>query len=677
MGRDQLTAIVLIVVMIVGAGSVLVLATQPTRPPIDSYVYEMEPYNGYFIVSIDPHYHYGDDGSIAVIEQVYETLYTYPWGSGERGGHPESTPTIPLLAAGPPTISENGTVYTIELRQGVTFHDGTPFNASAAVWNFKRAMKMGLRYAELIKGGTEMKDVVRTYGSTSDEFKDVFEAWEATDAVEASGTYEITYRLEEAVAFFIPVMTDPTFCMMSPTFAEKHAVNHSDSFGVEYGEIFTYMCNHTCGTGPYKVVELKRSEHVRMTLNQNYWRAEATEATIAPPLYAGSIREIWFKANEDQTSMNLNLKNGVADDTYWPSSYADEIYDSVTLGSKDPNIFFRTGGVSSYMSGFRFQMGIMNWTIGSDTFEIYSPFHWRGLRKAMAYLLDYDAYIQSVTSGWNVKAQGPIPAWMPYHNSSHWTEHYEPEIAVGYWNDAMQDPDFVAVMNAIRGKIILPYHVFQNPLELISLLLKDGFDAMKLLPEMNTTGLDYEPMITPAPSYIGLPREEPLLLSNQWIARYADPHDLVFFYLHSRGYSSQLQGYNNSVMDNLIMQGRAETDPVVRQDIYNQIQELAAYDQPFLGLYSPKEFTTFRAWLKGIGLRYQPLCSYYYIYHVYKDYTTTDTTTTPGDQITTGTPLPTSPELPDIGSLVPIYFLAGLGWAVVVVLLIAFHRWES
>ncbi|MFW9887984.1 MAG: hypothetical protein ACFFER_07370, partial [Candidatus Thorarchaeota archaeon] len=211
--------------------------------------------------------------------------------------------------------------------------------------------------------------------------------------------------------------------------------------------------------------------------------------------------------------------------------------------------------------------------------------------------------------------------------------------------------------------------------------LKDGFDAMKLLPEMNTTGLDYEPMITPAPSYIGLPREEPLLLSDLWIARYADPHDIVFYYLHSSRYYARSQGYNNSVMDDLIMQGMAETDPVVRQDIYNQIQILAAYDQPILGLYSPKEFTTFRAWLKGIGLRYQPLCSYYYIYHVYKDYTTTDTTTTTGDQITTGTTtsvsMPTSPEPPDIGSLVPIYFLAGLGWAVVVVLLIAFHRWES
>ena len=91
-------------------------------------------------------------------------------------------------------------------------------------------------------------------------------------------------------------------------------------------------------------------------------------------------------------------------------------------------------------------------------------------------------------------------------------------------------------------------------------------------------------------------------------------------------------------MDDLIMQGRAETDPVARQQIYNQIQELAAYDRPFLWLCWPREFTTVRAWLKGIGLRFQPW-AWHYIYHVYKDYTTTttdttttDTTTTTGDQ---------------------------------------------
>ncbi|MDX1607011.1 MAG: ABC transporter substrate-binding protein, partial [Candidatus Competibacterales bacterium] len=37
-------------------------------------------------------------------------------------------------------ISDDGTVYTFELRQDVSFHDGTPFNAEAVKFNFDRML---------------------------------------------------------------------------------------------------------------------------------------------------------------------------------------------------------------------------------------------------------------------------------------------------------------------------------------------------------------------------------------------------------------------------------------------------------------------------------------------------------------------------------------------------------
>jgi peptide/nickel transport system substrate-binding protein len=627
LGRNQFIAGAMIVIVIVGVGVAFFFMSQSTRPPEDVYIYERIGNPRYF----DPHIAY-DSGSGEIIDQCYETLYTYPWGSGERGDHPEVDPSVPLLAASPPTITENGTVYTVELRQGVTFADGTPFNASAAVWNFKRAMKMFRTagpvwmIAEPIKGGMAVEDAAFTYGLSSPEFKAAYDAWDATDAVEATGTYEVTYRLGESAAYFIPAMTYTVGCMISPTFAEKHASAIGAKYGVDYGEEFTYMYNNTCGTGPYQVVEWKTGEYVHLVLNDDYWRADATEATIAPPYYAGSIKEIWRRSNEDQTSMNLNLKTGVVDDTYWPTMHADDIYDNVTLGSKDPNIFFRTGGNSFVVMAFQFQIGMMKWTIRTNTFEVRSPFGWRGLRKAFAHIFDLDSFINDVMRGWSCKAQGPIPCGMPYHNSSYWTEHYAPEIAVEYWNEAMQDPDFVDIMNTIEGEILFYYNNQGSLRGQAALLLKDGFDTMKLLPEMNTTGINYDVKLTPLGIdwAVFLNKEEngelPFWLAG-WGADYADPDNIVTPYLYSKGMYAQVQGYNNSVMDDLIMQARAEIDPVARQALYNQIQELAAYDQPSLYLYSVKEFTTFRAWLKGIGLRYNPMHThYYYIYHVYKDY---------------------------------------------------------
>ncbi|UCH05798.1 MAG: hypothetical protein JSW05_06440 [Candidatus Thorarchaeota archaeon] len=639
MRRNQGIAGVLIVVVIVGAGAAFVFMTQPTRPPVHSYVYESigEP------ESLDPHWLYETAGE-SVAEQVYETLYTYPWGSGECGDHPEANPTVPLLAASAPVITENGTVYTILLRQDITFHDGTPFNASCVKWNFERAVKMFrldgpvFMILEPLLGGEELMDIAYDDGVTGEPFESTFENWTDSDAIKVLDTYTLQFNLAYAYAGYIPATTYYVGAFMSPSYVLAHSVNDTvpaggdwrDHYGIAYGTgqgaANSYMFDHTCGTGPYQVVEWKKDEYVHMVLNEDYWRANATEAAIAPPSYAGSIKEIWRRLNVNQTVMNLNLKTGVVDDISLSYRYADEIYDNVTQESKNPNIFFRTGGESLGVAGLWFELGEVCLSV-VPRIDTYSPFHWRGLRKAMAYLLDYDAWIQAVYGGWAVQARGPIPLGTHYQNSSYWTEHYDPQIAVEYWNEAMQDPDFVDVMNEILGAIPLYYLNASGSSSRGQAyhLLQDGFEAMKLLSQMNTTGLNHEPRITVYgyswAEWLSLTiKPDWLMDSSGWVPDYADPDNFVFPFLHSGGVWSYFSGYNNSVMDDLIMQGRAETDPVVRQQIYNQIQELAAFDQPHIWLCSGKEFTTFRAWLKGIGLRYQPMSSYYYIYHVYKDY---------------------------------------------------------
>ena len=70
-----------------------------------------------------------DGESFRVLRQVYETLVDLAPGSTNElvGGLAETWEGEP-----------DGTVYTFHLREGVTFHDGTPFNAEAVVANFDR-----------------------------------------------------------------------------------------------------------------------------------------------------------------------------------------------------------------------------------------------------------------------------------------------------------------------------------------------------------------------------------------------------------------------------------------------------------------------------------------------------------------------------------------------------------
>ncbi|MGH8930230.1 MAG: ABC transporter substrate-binding protein [Egibacteraceae bacterium] len=66
---------------------------------------------------LDPH---GYTGNFMLLDMIYEPLVSY----GEKPGLAESW-----------EVSGDGLTVTLHLRQGVTFHDGTPFDAEAAKWN--------------------------------------------------------------------------------------------------------------------------------------------------------------------------------------------------------------------------------------------------------------------------------------------------------------------------------------------------------------------------------------------------------------------------------------------------------------------------------------------------------------------------------------------------------------
>ena len=73
-----------------------------------------------------------DPGFRRIVPSYCLPLYTY---ASNHGGPVELDP---ILAAAPPKISPDKLAYTIQLRQGIQFNDGTPFNAQAVVASFQR-----------------------------------------------------------------------------------------------------------------------------------------------------------------------------------------------------------------------------------------------------------------------------------------------------------------------------------------------------------------------------------------------------------------------------------------------------------------------------------------------------------------------------------------------------------
>jgi peptide/nickel transport system substrate-binding protein len=116
-----------------------------------------------------------------LLNNLGDRLYAYPLGTQD---------IQPQLATALPTVSDDGLTYTVPLRQGVKFHDGTPFDAEAMAFSLRRFMENG--------------------GQPSFLLGDII------DSVEATGEYELTFSLKQPFAGFTALLTFPGACAVSP-----------------------------------------------------------------------------------------------------------------------------------------------------------------------------------------------------------------------------------------------------------------------------------------------------------------------------------------------------------------------------------------------------------------------------------------------------------------------------
>ncbi|MDF0601883.1 ABC transporter substrate-binding protein [Psychromarinibacter sp. C21-152] len=182
-----------------------------------------------------------------ILMNIYDGLVRYKSGTLE---------VEPALAESW-EISEDGTEYTFNLRDGVSFHDGTPFNAEAVVFNFER-----------------MLDEDHPYHDTG-PFPLAF-FFSSVDTVEAVDDLTVKFTLSAPYAPFLSNLAYPTGLIVSPAAVEQH--------GEDFGR-------NPSGTGPFHFVEWRSNEAVVVEKNADYWDgAPALEAVIYRPITDANTR---------------------------------------------------------------------------------------------------------------------------------------------------------------------------------------------------------------------------------------------------------------------------------------------------------------------------------------------------------------------------------------------------
>lgn len=261
---------------------------------------------------------------------------------------------VPRLAAADAEVSDDLMTITIPLREGVTFSDGTAFDAEAVV--------KGLDRHRLLEGTRRTSD------------------FSAVESIEAIDELTVQVNMARPFAPFIAALTGYSGMIVSPTAAEELAENFNEQ--------------PSC-VGPFRLKESVPQTSVEVERDPNYYAADEV-----------ALDGVIFSIIPDSSIRMANLMSGDVD-----------VIDSVpatSVGEFDgnANIQLATNDSFGYF-GITVNAGNRD-GVGKPPAPVDSPFMDIRVRQALDLAIDRQALIDVVFDGQYTIACGPIPPSSPF-----------------------------------------------------------------------------------------------------------------------------------------------------------------------------------------------------------------------------------------------------------------------
>ncbi len=308
-----------------------------------------------------------DWSSWNVIDQVCEGLFSYNLTD-------PAWPRLNWLAES--YWWEDETTLRLKLREGVLFHDNTPFNSTAAKWNLER-----INY--LINASGTLPDTMQS--ATPSPLWKFDNGTSIMKQIDYINEYNITIHLNGPYSLFLDLLCMTPAQMISPT---SHSKN-------DYIDLST---DDLVGTGPFEYDNYTSNIEVNFHAFDGYWRGKA------------NITEMKYQIIQDTNTRNSAMLNGIIDYLVGPS----DLYYSTFAA--DPDIIFTEAPTSD----------LIYYYIGMNNVKVNLTW-----RKAISYAINYSHIIQEMRNNHAVRAHSPIAPGFgdAYFNCSNIAPYYNLTIA--------------------------------------------------------------------------------------------------------------------------------------------------------------------------------------------------------------------------------------------------------
>jgi len=180
-------------------------------------------------------------------------------------------------------VSADGLTYTVSLRKGVKWHDGTPFTADDVkytwlMWAHQKKMPAGaIRYGTTIKG---------LLAYQKGELQDI-------PGMKIVDDNTIQFILDAPDASLPNLFMTYMFAPIIP----KHIVEKLDQAKVLDGKA-EYWYTNPIGTGPYKFVKYVTDQYIEFARNDNYWGGKVGPEKLFMKISSAEVAMVMLQKGE-------------------------------------------------------------------------------------------------------------------------------------------------------------------------------------------------------------------------------------------------------------------------------------------------------------------------------------------------------------------------------------------